>query len=178
MAHPPWHLWGNTQTVELVSTGAPFTLVQPQLAKISYGRPETWTFFFHVVVLNKVDTSGVDTGVVQIRYNLTLGVGRSHVLMNDFELFSFPTLPGVGSMIWSSSVNGPPRDFTPPATVQNVVDKIPAENLQLSANTILTGGAAAGSSVTLAVSAFFAPRTHVRPEWLEGDFKAGEDRGQ
>ena len=173
-AIPPWHMWGNELPVDLVATGAPFDIISPQLVNINYGRPETWSWIMWARVIS---SSGFgNPGVVQIRFNLTAGVGRVKLTMDDFVTFIFsPTLPNVGTS-WTTSTT----DDTPliaPAVARPVND-IPAQDIILNVNCIITGGAAPGTTVGLQVGAMFAPKSHVRPEWYEGRFPGGEDNGR
>lgn len=171
---PPWHMWGNELPVDLVATGAPFDIISPQIVNINYGRPETWSWIMWARVIND---SGVGLpGVVQVRFNLTVGVGRTKLTMEDFVMFIFsPTLPNLGTS-WTTSTT----DDTPLAAGANarVVGDFPAEDIILNANCIITGGAAPGTTVGLQVGAMFAPKSHVRPEWYEGRFPGGEDNGR
>lgn len=173
----PWKMWGNTQIIELVKdvVGSP-DIQTAQLVRIAYGRPETWKFFFHMKVLESSNPGGA--GVTQVRYNLTTGIGRSQSTIDDFELFMIGTLPFVGNEIYSSTVNGGLR--TPTDTAPNIISEIVAQDVQLNARVLLTGPAAPGTRVTVAVSAYFAPATHIRPEWFEavGVFNGEENRGQ
>lgn len=171
---PPWYLWGGTKTVELIkpAVGTPAVVTQ-QLAKFSYGRPESWNFLFVVQVLESPTPGGV--GIVQIRYNLTTGIGRTQSTIDDFELYIFDTLPFVGNTLYSSSVKGPLRTSTD--TAPNMITDFVGQDMQLNARAVLTGPAAPGSRVKLNISAYFAPITHIRPEWFDGNFRGGEDGG-
>lgn len=174
----PWLLWGGSQQIELVmGSSAGFELNTQQLAKISYKRPESWKWLFTLEVI-EVETSDVTrTGVVQVRYNLTTGIGRTSITLKDFELFIYtPTLPLPGQHMWSTSVLTPPRDSSMVAPFpQNYVSEIVAQDLQLNVNALLTGRAAVGTRVVLRVSAFFSPISHVRPEWFKEEFPGNED---
>lgn len=165
---PPWHLWGNNINVELVATATPFTLAQNQLAKVSYGRPESWNFFMWCKVLQGA-ASGLLPGVIQARFNLTIGVGRTSFTIDDFLVMIFtPTLPTTGQRIWKTSTVDPDSV---------VVSDFVAQDIQLNTNCIITGGAAPGSRIVIEVGAMFAPKTHNRPEWFRREFSGGEDNG-
>ncbi len=176
MPHPPWHMWGNTQVVELVSTGVDNTIVQSQLVRIAYGRPETWTFLFSAKVVDYFDPSGTDVGPVRVSYNLTVGIGRSQITIEDFETYLWPTLPHINAHRYSTSVVGPDR--TAALIDQNVIEKIPAQDIQLGTTCGISGLAAVGARVSISVSAYFAPRSHIRPNWFNGRFEGNEDHGQ
>lgn len=164
----PWHMWGKSEVVDLTATASPFDLVNPQLAKVAYGRPETWTFFFWARILESSNAGGA--GVVQVRYNLTIGVGRDSYTIPDFVTFVWtPTLPIVGQRLWTTRTTDP---------TNQVLSEFPAQDIQLNTNCIITGGAAPGDHVRLEVGAFLSPRNHIRPEWYRGEFPGGEDAGK
>lgn len=170
----PWHMWGNQLPVDLVATGAPFDIISPQLVNINYGRPETWSWIMWATVVS--DNAIGAPGVVQVRFNLTVGIGRTKLTMDDFVTFIFsPTLPNLGTS-WTTSTT----DNTPLAAgaTARIVEDLPAQDIILNANCIITGGAAPGSAVSLYIGAMFSPKSHIRPEWYEGRFPGGEDNGR
>lgn len=167
---PPWHMWGNELPVDLVATGAPFDIISPQIVNINYGRPETWSWIMWARIV--ADNAIGNPGVVQVRFNLTVGIGRTKLTMDDFVTFIFtPILPTVGLHYTTTTL-----DETPDA--DRVLADFPAQDIILNANCIITGGAAPGSAVSLYVGAMFAPKSHIRPEWYEGRFPGGEDNGK
>jgi hypothetical protein len=167
---PPWHLWGGTIAVHLVASAAPFELIQPQVCRIAYGRPDTWTFLFWTKVMNSPNAGGGAAGVVQVRWNLTIGIGRSSITINDFVLFLLsPLLPTVGTQLYTTTATD---------SENRILSDFPAQDVQLNANCIITGGAAPGSIVDLEIGAFLAPKNHVRPEWFRREFAGNEDHGQ
>ena len=163
-------MWGNELPVDLIATGAPFDIISPQLVNINYGRPETWSWIMWVRIIS--DSGIGNPGVVQVRFNLTIGVGRTKLTMNDFVTFIFtPILPTLGDHYTTTTL-----DDTPDA--DRVLSDFPAQDIILNANCIITGGAAPGTTVSLQVGAMFAPKSHIRPEWYEGRFPGGEDEGR
>jgi hypothetical protein len=163
-------MWGNELPVDLVATGAPFDIISPQIVNINYGRPETWSWIMWARIV--ADNAIGAAGVVQVRFNLTIGVGRTKLTMDDFVTFIFsPVLPTLGLHYTTTTL-----DDTPDA--DRVLADFPAQDIILNANCIITGGAAPGSAVSLYVGAMFAPKSHIRPEWYEGRFPGGEDNGK
>lgn len=169
MASPPWHMWGNQLQVDLVATGAPFDISSPQLVNVSYGRPDTWKFTLWQIITASSNPGGV--GVVQARFNLTVGIGRTKLTINDFVTFIDLTLPLVNSLSYTTTAldkQATPREVT----------EIGAQDIILNCNAIITGGAAPGTTVSMIVGAMFTPVTHVRPDWAVGDFAEGELGGK
>ena len=165
---PPWHMWGNQLDVHLVSTGAPADLVSSQLVNINYGRPETWSWLLWYQIVRS--TAAGQVGVMQVRFNVTLGIGRTKVTIPDFVLFiEGPPLPGAGGFVYTT---------TTPDDQARIVTDLPSQDIIVNVNSIITGGAAPGLEIDLIVGAMFAPKSHVRPEWWEGQFRGGEDEPQ
>ena len=162
---PPWHMWGNQLEVDLVATGSPFDLSSQQLVNINYGRPDTWTWIFWCQITESSNPGG--TGVVQARFNLTTGVGRTRLTVKDFVTFIYTTLPNVGTSYTTTTAD----------TEKRIITDIPAQDIILNVNSIITGSAAPGTVVKMQVGAMFAPKSHIRPEWYEGNFRGGEDDG-
>lgn len=195
----PWHLWGNTQrlTVVVQSPTNPITLTPGQLLRVAYKRPETWHWVLEARLLEGEDADLIDPIIVDVLYDLTIGIGRSMVQIpggygyfderNDpaFERFRFtwggpavgadPVFPR-GAAIYSTAVFAPSREFiNGPAPTKStaLVDQIVAQDIQLNcrvAAVTFPGGSHVGKSVTVEVSGHFAPKVHVRPDWVrEGD---------
>lgn len=162
---PPWHMWGNQLQVDLVATGAPFDISSPQLVNINYGRPDTWNFTLWQQIVACSNPGGV--GVVQARFNLTVGIGRTKFTIEDFVTFIDATLPIVGSTAYTTTA----LDFQ---ATPRLVTEIGAQDIILNCNTIITGGAAPGTTVSMIVGAMFTPVTHVRPDWFVDEFADGE----
>lgn len=164
---PPWHMWGNHLNIHLEATGAPFDISTLQLVNINYGRPETWSWIFWSEVTASSNPGA--PGVVQARFNVTTGVGRARLTIPDFVMFIYtPILPNLNLRYTTSTVDSETR----------VISDLPTQDLIINVNAIITGGAAPGTTVDLTVGAFFAPKSHIRPEWYEGRFSAGEDEGK
>lgn len=185
----PWHMWGNTQRVRvpIETTGAPRQGVTNQLVKISYKRPETWHWLFSAKLISgPANTAGFFTRIF-VHWELSTGIGRSVVPMNfgfglpfaqpAFDTFTFqwgpvnPAFPA-NAQIWASQATSPGKSFQGdgPATTGAGVNQIVAQDLQLQAQlvglTVPANVAAVGQVAVIEVSALFAPKTHVRPDWF------------
>lgn len=171
-SQPPWHMWGNTQILRVTSADWGEALEQAnQLVKISYKRPETWHWFFMAVPRFPAAPVGPGNGSVVLHWDLTFGHGRSNITIRDFETYLWqwfgaaPTAP-----VYSSQVYGPNRQFRnfdpPPLALQNRVDQIVAQDIQLQVRMDLSDNLIANEVFELEVSAYFSPKTHIRPDWL------------
>ena len=80
-----------------------------------------------------------------------------------------------GAQIWSTEALSPSKSFQGdgPIAYGEGINQIVAEDLQLQVQvvglTIPANVAAAGQNAVVEVSALFAPKTHVRPDWLQLD---------
>jgi hypothetical protein len=201
---PPWHLWGNSQTLDALVQTVAAGQVQPtvgQLAKISYKRPETWHWIFSTKLISGpsgdlVAPAGAVT--VNVYFDLIVGTGRSAILMQQITGVGFPTQSfeqhtfqwdaagggfPVGAKIWTTRALAPGRTFrtfapfsntsgnaVPPEESAGIIDKIVAQDIQLSCRVFATTGianTALGGTVQLEVSAAFAPAHHIRPDWFD-----------
>lgn len=180
MGIPPWLMWGSTQNLNLANSGGTMPGVgSSQLARIDYARPDSWNFFFAAQVLNAVQSSPPGhTANLFLSFDLTIGLGRSTITIPGFENYVIAldstTNLNVGKMFYSTEVQGPPRIALD--TVPNLIRQITTQsiNLQVSANLGSTGV----WDVDVALSAFFAPVNHIRPEWFkDGTFNGGENGG-
>ena len=173
---PPWHMWGTSQIVDLsidpplVANNATFT---QQLAKVSYGRPETWHWIFAVNVL-QADAADVGQDLIlDIQWDLTIGLGRSVTRHENFDRWFFVWTAGVfpasRRVTWSqrSIRPGIPRSSAPAVLADDVIDRVVAQEIQLNATVRLgESGALSPKQARVEVSAFFAPSVHVRPDWM------------
>jgi hypothetical protein len=174
---PPWHLWGSTQTVDLridpplVANQATFT---HQLAKISYGRPETWHWIF---AANVISADPADVGqdlILDIQWDLTIGVGRSSTRFENFDrwflIWTAGIFPASLRTLWAQRTvrAGIPRTpVVPTVYPDEIIDRVTAQDIQLNAVVRLgESGALSPKSARVEVGAFFAPSTHVRPDWF------------
>lgn len=196
---PPWHMWGNSQTVQINSEAfGTFASFTNQLTSVRYKRPETWHWFFCARLLS-VDPAPTTFLVVDLLldFEVILGLGRSSVLITQpdptgpqtsFERYRFqfsgtdPSL--IGRQIWSNTVRAPNRDLTAGATpVENVIDEIVAQDIQLQARVSPGGNNNYVYRAQMQIDAYWAPKSHVRPDWfhptgpLEQQFPGDEISG-
>jgi hypothetical protein len=162
-------MWGSEQTITVAQLTPEYVRTTAQLARIHYKRPETWEFLFWVKVLSCNGVPG--TWNFQVEFELTVGVGRS-VIQLPLPPFLFETsLSGPFPITkFATSMQLPIiHEGSAAPTVPNVVpqifDHFPAEDIQCSAGASFAG-IPTGIVVVANVGAFFAPRSHIRPEWM------------
>lgn len=193
----PWHMWGNVQTARIALGGNPLGgETTQQLVRIAYARPETWSFLFSVklVQASRLPLPADNDGNVSVHYDLTVGIGRSQVSIEDFAVFVFDygnQFPPVGRTLFANSVAD--RQILDGGLVTSsarLVD-ICAQDIQLTSRMVLVNNTVAVPvDATCEIHAYFSPKTHVRPEWFgAGDqgfygsgstiprFPGGEDKG-
>jgi hypothetical protein len=187
----PWHMWGNTQTLVVPVRGSGQNPPnETQLVKIAYKRPETWHWLLSArLISGPENTPGFFTRIL-VYFDLIVGIGRSVQRLQNvqnvsgshsFDFFNFqwgpvnPSFPEQAH-IWATQTNAPLKDFqgdTPSLDPGTPIAEIVAENIQLQARvlaqTIDLNVAALGGLCTIEVSAAFAPKTHIRPDWLQLD---------
>lgn len=184
-SQPPWHMWGTSKRVTVVSNGSIST---SQLTKINYKRPDTWTFWIGARLLSG-PVDGVITQVVTVRVNIIVGVGRSSFSTKPPSAFSagfarfqiqVPPLvaPSDVPPKYTTSVLSPLMDDSD-ATSAREIAHFPASDINVEANASYLSNV--GDVIDLEVSAYFAPRTHVRPDWFSPQpaarFRGGEVGG-
>lgn len=192
----PWHMWGSSvnhaATLQAVSP-SPFDPVGQvrQLAKINYGRPDTWTFLFGMSLVRAPDNAAASNVSIRVDFELTVGIGRSSYTMRNGRLAQVANGAGQGfcrlelayttplTMVvpfgtWTTNARGPGQTST---GQQTTTDAFPAQDIQCNARIFGTGGAVVlGAAYEVEVAAFFAPKTHIRPDWFddENPFAGGE----
>lgn len=179
---PPWHLWGNTKVVEIRNdSGLPAAsplVGSQQLIRISYGRPELWRWLFHARIIETDITGNGQGAILSVLWQLTTGVGRSQVKLDNFEHFDWQSTPLSNSIPGQDKYSTQSRSPAPQldGTVHTIIDHIPAQDIQLS---VLVGvvNVSGGTFVKVECSAFFTPNVHIRPEWFIGQFPGGETSG-
>jgi hypothetical protein len=186
---PPWHMWGNTQLIDvpIETTGAARQGVTNTLCRISYKRPESWHWLFQARLISGPNNSPTFFSRVFVHWEINAGIGRSVQRMmfeNNGQPFAIPAFDQytfrwadpapfpIGAYIWSSHTLSPSKlfDAAGPNTLTHPVTEIVAQDLTLQVQvvglTVADNVAAVGQTVRLEVSAQFAPKTHVRPDWL------------
>lgn len=189
-AEPPWKMWGSTQVITVPAAFTTAPVAVPQIAQVNYRRPETWSFFL-AAKLESFEAQGLDLTVF-CDFELLLGVGRSLFDTSPPYIGGIPTsapfarfgwiVPAgqppaadAGSVKFCTSVVSPPLDETLATPVGTLIDHFVAESITSKA-TIRTSSLTA--PLTISVSTFFAPRTHVRPDWFgNSDEEARRFRG-
>jgi len=184
---PPWHMWGNTQTMAIPESAggatSPLVPTPGQITRIAYGRPEAWHWMFSAKLLAGPDTANVGEHVtLGIHFDLSIGVGRSVMIIPDFEVYFFEWSDGQAfpqdRMIWSSQSASPGRRFVAPATstLPGVCDQFVAQDIQCTVRCFLQELSIPTAPVTIELSAMFSPIVHVRPEWHLHTFPGGEEK--
>jgi hypothetical protein len=192
---PPWHMWGNTQqvTVPIETTGFARQGVTNQLVRIAYKRPESWHWLMSAKMISGPDNTPGFFSRILVHWELTVGLGRSAIQMQfelnsltqtfaipafeDFEFRWGPVFPAFprSAHIWSTQARAPSRffDAETPQPAGDPVQQIVAQDLQLQVQivglTVPANVAAVGQNVVVEVAAMFAPKTHIRPDWLQLD---------
>jgi hypothetical protein len=180
---PPWHMWGNSIPLRVDSTGLDEdhpVLISQQVTRISYKRPETWSFWLAGRLTSNVPMPG--PAFVAMVFNIYTGVGRSSFQTSQpvpatgsvFNQLGFCKLLwnlGMGDIPSAAPVKYTTRCPTPPlddrdATSTQIVEWIPAQDIQVTAQLIVLPILVPEVVVYEAEAhAYFAPRSHIRPEW-------------
>jgi len=188
----PWHLWGNTQTFTIPGFTIPgggagadvdAPAQQGQLCRVPYLRPDTFHFLFASTVLGGL-TAGADVQVIlTVDFDLIVGIGRSQISLPTFEehFWSWSNIaPPTDFQLRTTSVKGL-RNFNSNGTLtQSDIDEITGQDIQLSATVSMEVVISAVlpdlvvPDTIVSVSAQFAPKTHIRPEWEVEHFPGGE----
>lgn len=165
-------------TVPDVSAGTVFQQTT-QLARVNYARPETWSFLFAGEII-KCPTPNAGNLLVIVEFDVIAGLGRSQVKLGSSTngqnqgFCRFVWKVGVTGpanpmqLKWTSTVVTPPLDEGLATPNQERVSYFPAQDIQCSAvvNVTTSAGVAADKDTKLILHAYFAPRSHVRPEWF------------
>jgi hypothetical protein len=185
---PPWHLWGTQETV-VAQSGVMFTpavVASQQLTRVAYKRPDTWHWLFFARLLEGPSPGPGQGASLVINFDVTIGLGRSNVQLVGFETFSWSwgtgDSPPTSVVMFSSTSRGSLRTFPPPATpVDNLISELVAQDVQVNAR--IQNGSNFVSSIRCEVASFFAPKSHIRPDWysdgpLEVQFTGAENQGK
>jgi len=195
----PWLMWGSDQQItvrtpsSMIGPPQTETFVQtPQIARIDYGRPETWSFFFAAALVGMTPTPTpgfLGSFFLDVYFDVSIGAGRSSIFLREFEHFSWEISNSDPAEMNAIIKRGPvwSQQVVPPAKKQDVpalpstgiVDSIAAQSINVTARVRgFNENFTAVNTGSFIISAFFAPRSHVRPEWFkEGRFSGGEDYG-
>ena len=161
-----------------------------QIGKVSYKRPETWSFWLQARLVGGSLNPGPGTTVIVCNVHLYLGVGRIISITKDDAnntgfvrfLWQIPPLvtPGAGNINntkYTTRVRTPWLEDIDHASFE-LIDHLVAQDIQCEA-TVEFLSAPVGATVDVECTAMFAPRTHIRPDWYSDDewfdpFKGGE----
>jgi len=168
---PPWHMWGSTVESTILTTG-PTGIVQSsqQIARVDYGRPETWAFLLSAQV-NSYSLASLFS--VLFNFKIVVGIGRSTYQINVPQVEIINVGPGNG---WfCTSFVAPKRLQSAPETTDTYVTEFPAQSIQCSCTTQLN--AVNASTAQVSMTGQFAPVNHIRPEWYLGQFSGNEQAG-
>lgn len=143
---PPWHLWGNSETITTVvqeASSAPIVPSSAQLVKVSYKRPESWHWVFSSRLISGPAGSLVTPAgaiFLTVFFDLIVGVGRSSIQMQQVGGAGFTTVVSansrsfekheffwdgaaggfpVGAKIWTTQALAPNRRFQTFAPISN-----------------------------------------------------------
>lgn len=182
---PPWHMWGNTQLFP-ISSGAfgSGTTGGGQLNKVGYKRPDTWHWLF-VAKIVKFDPlpTGVQTVGIALDFDVIVGLGRSMSQLAypvfaqgfpSFERFlwefdSASPQAFINQPIYSTQVAAPNKkqgNIGLPLAVANPLNQLTAQDIQVACRINPTSNNNYVYDAQIEVSGFWAPKTHVRPDWF------------
>jgi len=191
----PWHMWGGDRILTVnPSTRLPGDPVQ--LARINYARPETWSFFLGARILGG-DTPTTGATILTLGFDIMVGTGRSLFqsqapaalggFVTAFSSFTWSvpigSVPGTqpSNAKYVTQITGPQLDDTAAAPgVREPIQWLAAQDIQCSVRVLdYLVGAASTPGVRVQASAYFAPRSHVRPEWFgkSPEFRGEENKG-
>lgn len=177
---PPWHMWGTTEQVNLrsqVATTAPSVPTTQQLSKINYKRPESWHWLFTLRLVSGPDALLLtDHPVITCAFDVLVGLGRSVVLLQNFETYlinwngpAFAAPISQSAQIWSTQTDGPPRNLIfndTPSSRPTVASQLVAQDIQVQAR-LTFQHSPANTPAVVEIGSFWSPRTHVRPDWTQ-----------
>lgn len=187
----PWHMWGSSQVVVVpdVSDGTVFQQ-SAQLARIDYHRPETWHFLLGAELV-QCPTPVVPNLLVIVQFQIVAGVGRSQLTIpattNGFNtgfarfVWKFAATPIIPAQVkWTTRTRTPPLDEGLADPFTEECDAFPAQSIQCNAQvvSVTSGGVVEPDPRTIVnLHAYFAPKTHIRPDWFKDSF-SGELEGK
>lgn len=184
---PPWHMWGNSQTIDLFLPAAASQVpaTKGQLTRVAYGRPETWHWLFTARLISADNADPLEPLQISIVWELTVGIGRSMQQNLGFDNFNIlwgtPTSPSDlaprGTLLWATQTYQQPLrraifNFDPLLEPPNLIDEIVAQDIQLNVRAVLSSPVTPRTNdkrAQLEIGAQWAPKNHIRPDWLQLD---------
>jgi hypothetical protein len=189
-------MWGTSQTVQTtvvaqLNPAQPVAPTTTQLAKVNYGRPDTWRFLFGVQVNECPEADVGEPVLIRVDFDVIVGLGRSMIQMPaptfpppaGFAQFliSYGPAPINGQIRWTSVVRAPQLDDIAAAPgFRPNLDQIVAQDIQCSARVLALATeetTPVGSPVHVTLHAYFSPNVHMRPEWFDQNYRGNEQGG-
>jgi hypothetical protein len=176
----PWQMWGNSQTITLTEIAGGTVSTTSQMNRISYKRPETWHWLFVVTVVGGTVEPDAYNGIVD--FDITVGIGRSSITIPQFVRFQWSNLVPVagsyGLVLRTTSAPGGHTNFDP-IVRENLIDSIVAQDIQVNARVEFQtpGSVIPPRTLVVKVDSYWAPASHIRPDWFSGNFLGSEDNG-
>lgn len=175
----PWHLWGGSKTVIVPHSLALIEESTTQLTKVAYGRPESWNFLFGARIIDVSDVT--DAGSIEVKFDVTVGVGRDNYTIKAFEhyIFVWSPPPNLAPPVdkYSTEVETPVRSDSATTPNPGICRTIVAQDINVQARVTFSGGAVPNKTAQVEVYNFWAPVNHLRPEWYLGRFPGAEIGG-
>jgi hypothetical protein len=171
---PPWHMWGSSESIKISTTGpSAFNVFEKQLARVDYGRPDTWTFALSASIGS---ITGDPVLTAEFDFKIVIGLGRSTAVLVVPRVLIVGN-PALGSRTWFCTQFLSPKFelFPTPETYDSFVRDFPAQSINCSVSMFLNAAVASTCDVT--ASAMFSPKNHIRPEWYQGKFPGNEQAG-
>ncbi len=181
---PPWHMWGNSTTIhveaETTDTAAP--VATGQLVKISYKRPETWHFLLAARIVSAPRVTLDNELAVTVNFDIISGVGRSQTQLPTFETMSWGWVEGqdppMSKILYTQQVQTPAlrmvfdpdtEGYIDDPTSVRVFNELVGQDIQVNCRvSFFMRGINEGDAhaADIEVSAFFSPKSHIRPDWF------------
>jgi hypothetical protein len=174
VATDPWHLWGNTQSYVVagqVLGALPSPNNSQTLAKVGYGRPDSWRFMLSAVIESGgSDTAVGEQAIVEVVFALIIGVGRSAIKLPEFVALQWDWSGGLSvfrhqALYVTQAPSVPAIGGAPGASP--FIDLIMAESCSVQASVSYFTDVAAPAPIHVDVSAQLAPNVHIRPDWFQ-----------
>jgi hypothetical protein len=183
-------MWGSSANVEVFSSVNPLTpsVLTTQLSKVGAKFPTSWSFFFWCKCLQVKGTAPAAVAQpLNCYFDVQMGVGRSVAIFNSFVSLvpaiaqNFPSVgPGAHGFASSTIAWGQISQDTTLVNgqISPLIDRIVAQDIQISARLIYTAGVLATDSVVCEVGSQLAPLAYIRPDWFANEFEGGELGGK
>ena len=173
-----------------INPAQPIVPATSQLAKVNYGRPDTWRFLFGVTVNECPEADPGEPVLIRVDFDVIVGLGRSMLQMPTPTfpppvgfcqfLISYGPAPINGQTRWTTVTRAPQLDDIAVAGFRPELDQIVAQDIQCSARVLAVATeetTPVGAPLHVTLHSYFAPNTHIRPEWFEANFRGNEQGG-